>query len=82
MEITQIHRSQIEEIKSGMKCPRRFECYKSGFENLSKIRGIDKKEFLECLEENAQDCQFSLSFGNTVSCLCPLRIYIATEFHK
>jgi hypothetical protein len=82
VEITQKHQSQIEEIKIGMKCPRLFECYNSGFENLGRIRGIDKKEFLECLEENAQDCQFSLSFENTFSCLCPLRIYIANEFHK
>ncbi len=80
MKITQEHRSQMEEIISGIECPKGFICYRSGFTHLCKVGGIEKKGFLECLEENCQDCQFSLPFENPASCLCPVRIYIATEF--
>ena len=82
MKITQEHRSQLEEIISGIECPKGFVCYKSGFTRLGRIGGIEKDGFLECLEESCQDCQFSLPFGTPASCLCPVRIYIATEFSK
>lgn len=82
MEITQEHRSQLEEIISGLDCPKAFACYKSGFTRLGKVGGIEKNGFLECLEEDGQDCQFSLPFTKPASCLCPVRIYIATEFAR
>ncbi len=80
MEITQEHRSRIEEIMSGIECPRAFACYTSGFSNLGKVRGIGRAGFLECLENDCANCQFSLPFATPAVCLCPVRIYIATEF--
>lgn len=82
MEITQEHRSRIEEIMSEVQCPKNFACYRSGFTDVGEIKGIGTAGFLKCLEPNSQDCQFSLSFTTPCSCLCPVRIYIATEFHK
>jgi len=82
MEITQEHHRQLEEIISGIDCPKGFACYKSGFTDLGRVGGIGKKGFLECLEEDCQDCQFSLFFSEPASCLCPVRIYIATEFSR
>jgi len=80
MEITQEHRSHIEEIMSGIECPKAFACYRSGFVELGKVKGIGGKGFLECLEIDGADCQFSLPFTSPAACLCPVRIYIATEF--
>jgi len=80
MEITQEHRSRIEEIMSGIECPRAFACYTSDFRNLGKVRGIGGTGFLECLESDCADCRFSLPFAVPAACLCPVRIYIATEF--
>ena len=56
---------EIKEIMGGMKCPYDFKCYKSGFDNLCKAKDIGIESFLECLEENPQECHFSLSFGYT-----------------
>jgi hypothetical protein len=67
----------IEEIIGGMKCPKDFNCYKSGFENLCKAEDIGLERFLECLEEDWQDCHFSFRFGYLTVCECPLRVYIA-----
>jgi len=73
----------IEDIISGVECPKCFECYRSGFVNLGKVRDIGREAFLECLEENPQCCEFSLSFGESSSyCLCPVRIYIADKLKK
>jgi len=80
--VEQDHKKQIEEIIGGMKCPRDFKCYKSGFENLCKAKDIGIESFLKCLEENPQECKFSLSFGYSYLCQCPLRIYIVKKLKK
>jgi hypothetical protein len=82
MEMTQEHRSHIEAIMDGIECPKAFACYRSGFTSLGRVRGIGKNGFLECLEADGVNCQFSLSFAIPASCLCPVRIYIATEFWR
>jgi hypothetical protein len=82
MEITQEHKTQIEEIISGIECPKDFECYKSGFENLCKILIFGDGELVECLGKSKQQCNFSFSFGLGYFCKCPLRIYIAKNFNR
>jgi hypothetical protein len=82
MEIIQEHKDQIEQIMSEIDCPRDFPCYKSGFEKLGKIRDVKAEGLLECLEKDSEDCQFSLPFGEVTSCLCPLRIYVASEMGR
>lgn len=78
----QNHKRQIEEIIGGMKCPKDFECYKLGFNNLCKAKDIGIESFLECLEKNPQACKFSISFGHSYFCQCPLRNYIAKKLKK
>lgn len=73
---------QIEEIIGQMKCPKDFRCWKSGLAVLCKARDIGQESFLECLEENPQECKFSLSFGYSYFCQCPLRVYIAKELKR
>jgi hypothetical protein len=82
MEIIQEHKDQIEQIMSEIYCPRDFPCYKSGFEKIGKIRDIKAEGLLECLEKDSEKCQFSLTFGGGTCCLCPLRIYIASELGR
>ena len=82
METTEEHKSQIDKIMSEITCQKDFTCYKSGFENLGKIKDVQAEGFLECLEEGSEDCQFSLFFGEEPSCLCPLRIYVANKLRK
>jgi hypothetical protein len=82
MEITPEHRTQIEEIISGMECSHDFECYKSGFEDLAKIQIFRDGELIECLEERIQQCKLSFRFGRVYFCKCPLRKYIARKFYR
>ena len=82
MGMIQEHKNQIDQIMSEINCPRDFPCYKSDFEKLGKIRDVKAEGLLECLEEGSDECQFSLSFGETTSCLCPVRIYIASELGR
>jgi hypothetical protein len=37
---------------------------------------------IECLDENAKQCERSLPFGSGHLCTCPLRRYIAKHFGK
>jgi len=81
MEITQEHDSKIQEIMSGMQCPRDFECYKSGIENLCRAGIVGNAKLVECLEEKAKTCEHSFSFGLGYICKCTLRKYIAKNFY-
>jgi len=76
------HKKEIEEIIGGMKCPKDFKCYKSGFEDLCKAKDIGIELLLKCLEENPQKCLFSSPFGVGYLCQCPLRYYICNKLKK
>ena len=82
MEITQEHKTRIEEIFSVTDCPKDFKCYKSDFEDLSKIQIFREGELVKCLEDRAQVCQFSFHFGHEFFCKCPIRKYVAQNFNK
>ena len=73
------HKKQVEEIIGGLKCPKDFKCYESGFKALCKAKGTaGTVTYLECLEDNSQ-CLFAVSMpeGDSNICSCPLRRYIA-----
>ena len=74
--------NQMKKIIGCLQCPKDFRCYKSGFRKLCKAKNIGLKEYLECLEENPTECVFSLSFGYSYLCKCPLRVYIAKVLKK
>lgn len=82
MEITQEHTNRLQELMAGLECPKEFLCHKSGFTHLCQVRKTGRSGFLECLDENARDCQFSLPYGDPPACLCPVRGYIRAEFGK
>ena len=73
---------QVEEVISTMKCTRNFQCYKSGFQNVSKAKLAAETGLVECLSENQQDCEFRTSFMDRTFCKCQLRCYIAKNLQK
>jgi hypothetical protein len=74
-------RNRVGHIMDFFKCPKGFKCYKSGFDNLCKAKDTGDGVFIECLEENPQDCPFSLRLSSYF-CKCPLRIYIIQNLKK
>ena len=75
-------RKKIDEIMSGMSCPRSFKCADSGFENVCKARDRGLRDYLDCLEDNPKNCPFSVPFANGHFCECPLRVYLAKKLGK
>ena len=57
---------EIEEIVDGLKCPRDFICYKSGFQQLCKVSDIGLQNFLICLDGHTGDCKFSVYFSEWI----------------
>ncbi|MDD5063202.1 MAG: hypothetical protein PHQ35_00380 [Phycisphaerae bacterium] len=74
MELAQEQKQETGKIINDLKD---FISYKSGSENLCKARYFGLEEYIDCLEENAKKCEFSLPFGEGYLCKCTLRIYIA-----
>jgi hypothetical protein len=76
------HKKEMEKIMAEMKCPKDFECCKLGSNEPSRTRDIGIKSFLECLGEGPQGCKFSLSFGYSWFCRCPLQLHLAKKSIK
>ena len=81
MEITQEHKTQIEEIISDIECQKEFKCFKSGFAELCKAQIFGSGEMVECLDEYPHRCNFSFGFGRSYLCKCSLRKYITKNFN-
>jgi hypothetical protein len=82
MEITEKHKTEIENIISGMECPKDFKCYKWASKSLCKIRILGNGKAVECLEANSRFCHWSFGFGMGHFCNCPLRKFIARNFNR
>ena len=75
-------KKELKQIIGEMECPKGFRCYQSGLEVLCKAKDIGLDEYLECMEVNPQECPFSVAFGYSHFCQCPLRVYIAKKLKK
>jgi hypothetical protein len=75
-------RKKIEKLIAGMSCPKDFKCYRSNLADLCKAKDIGLESFLECLEDNPRNCEFSISYGGGHFCRCPLRVYIAKRLSE
>jgi hypothetical protein len=73
---------QMENIICKIKCPKDFECYRSGFKILCRAKDIGLDSFIACLVAVPQDCKFSINFGEAFFCHCPLRICISKNLRK
>jgi hypothetical protein len=61
----------------GMKCRRDFACYKSGFTGVCEVKETVKDKVFECCDAMSDRCGYSVPFGTSIYCTCPLRIYAA-----
>lgn len=73
--------SDFEESFKDIECHKNFECYKTKFSKLGQVKNHGKEKFLECLEEHAAQCSFSLPCEDKYYCLCPVRIDIANRLN-
>ncbi|MGD9022224.1 MAG: hypothetical protein PVJ62_00450 [Deltaproteobacteria bacterium] len=80
--MNQEQKLKVEEIIGQLQCPYNFKCYKMGLKDLCKARDIGLESHLECLEERPYKCKFSVAFGHSYFCYCPLRVYIAKELKR
>jgi hypothetical protein len=74
MDLSADYPEQLEAIKSKVECSKDFECQKEGSDVCSSVRAVG--QLLECSEENAKYCRYSLSFGYSYFCKCPLNNYL------
>ncbi len=77
MELTKEQKAEIEEIMAEMACPEGFDCYESGFDDLTPVRVLSYGP-VECLKAKDSHCRMSRKFGlDSVLCTCPLRRHMA-----
>ena len=73
---------KIAEIMSGMKCSKNFKCARHKFERLCEAEDCGLDNYLKCVCENPELCDFSIPYGGNYYCKCPLRVYLAKKFGK
>jgi hypothetical protein len=76
----QNYKREIEEIVSQTPCPKNFRCYEQGFRDLCPVRDIGLELFVICLDSSPNGCTFSVRYGYSNYCRCPLRVYVAKQF--
>jgi hypothetical protein len=77
----QDYKKEIEELV-GETCSKDFKCYKLRADVSFPKKDDGSVLFLECMEENPVECKFSMSFGYSHLCQCPLRVFISKELQK
>ena len=73
---------EIEDIIHTIQCPKKFECYTSGFTKLCRARDIGLESFVACLNRDPFACKFSIRFGELFFCQCALRVCISKKLRK
>ena len=71
----------IEKLETKFHCPKDFKCYRSRFAGLCNAKVLNSGKYLECIDDDAPNCIFSLLQNNLYLCKCPLRIYLAKEWN-
>ena len=83
MPITEENRREIERvIAETVLCKRDLACYNSNFQDVAKGTVINGGQAVECLEKGAKTCNYSIPFGLSYFCNCPMRQYIAQKLNK
>jgi hypothetical protein len=71
-------------INQTTKCEKNFICLESNTEECCccKVEKIlsDKILFLKCLSSGY--CSYAISFGNSYTCICPVRTEIYRKYKK
>ena len=78
----QRHEQEIEKIISQIACPKDFTCYKERFHSLCKTKDVGLESYVQCLDDNPNRCTFSVRYGYSYYCRCPLRVYVAKNLGK
>ena len=73
---------EIDQLIGTFECPKNYGCYKSKFEELCEAVIFGDGVMIECIDNNASNCQLSSPFGEGYFCSCPLRAYIAKKLNK
>jgi hypothetical protein len=76
------HRIALQEITRDVSCPKNFQCYKSGFQDLCKVRDVGMQTFVECYQEDPCNCTFSFSLYGWNYCRCPVRVYVVKNLTR
>ena len=68
---------QIKFVLEKSTCPSDCKCYNIKPDQICKARTMGVNNLLECLEDEPDDCTFSITFGGSYFCKCQTRIDLA-----
>ena len=68
---------KLKNVIEESTCPRGCGCRNARLEDLCKARRAGLDTLLECLEDEPENCTFSMSFGGSYFCKCSTRMEIA-----
>ncbi len=78
----EFERKKLEELKAEVECSKNFACVNYAIEDLCHARYDPDNDFLECLENELQNCKFAKPFAARSICTCALRKYIVKNFKR
>ena len=73
---------KIKQASENSTCSHGCKCYKLKPDEICKARATDLENLLECIEDDPEQCTFSMAFGGTYFCKCQTRIELAKILDK
>jgi len=74
------HGGKIVELAEKAECDKDLKCIKKGSSSLCRAKDSGIENYVECnrqlCEEMPEVCKFSVPFGYSHFCKCPLRVYL------
>lgn len=73
---------ELEALMKEIRCEKGFKCCSAGSEDVCRVTDIGLDDYLLCLEEKPQRCEFVVPFGDEYMCRCPVRLYLMKELGR
>jgi len=77
MEISERDFEHLRRLRHEVECPYGFICLEQGFQKAGKVRDMGMDSYVQCLQEQADDCPMRFCFGYSYFCKCKIRVYAA-----
>jgi len=75
-------KKQVKKLAQDTPCEKNYVCLASDFEQLCDTEVTGDDNYLQCLDEDSSECNYSVPGKNYKYCSCPIRIYIKKHTNK
>ncbi len=74
--------NELNKLKEKINCSKKYRCINDSIKDPCEAKYHAVSNLMKCPDIQSKFCEFSIPFGATYACKCPLRKLIAMNFKK